>query len=180
MPVLAIASPAEAATYRIGGVRYDTNCGGSTSSMVSNFVANADYDGSNKVDFLDLKQSGRIYLPSSCPTATKICLSGRIIANSTRGFVSTAPFGAWNEGLWDNSHVVESGYMAAAYGSKCMSINARSATITAYPDDNLDSLIFIWPGSYSKLTDYKIELRVRWYANGTWRTGNWASYSKTM
>ncbi|HEV2071312.1 MAG TPA: hypothetical protein VGR26_16095 [Acidimicrobiales bacterium] len=177
-----VASPAEAATYRIGGTRYDSNCGVSTSSMVSNFVANAYQEGSTKVDLLDLKQSGRIYLPSSCPSATQICLSGRITATATKGFNTTAPFGAWAAGLWDNARVMKDANTASAFGSRCMSINARSATITAHAADNhASNLILVTTGGYgSRLTNYKVELRVRWYANGTWHNGGWASYSKTL
>lgn len=179
--VVGIAGPAHAATYRIGATQYDSKCG-STTSMVSNFVANAYSDSSAKVDFLDLKQSGRINLPSSCPAATQLCLSGRITANSTRGFVSDAPFGAWQvAGLWDNSQVIKSATTAAAFGSKCKSINARRETITAYPaDNNAENLVFLTTGGYSKLTSYTFEVRVRWLANGTWHYGGWASYSKKL
>lgn len=175
--LFAVASPAQAATYRIGATRYDSNCGVSTSSMVSNFVADAYHDGSTKVDFLNLKQSARIYLPSSCPVATKICLSARITAHTkSGGFTSSATFGAWGH-LWDNYNETRSGNAASAFGTKCASINTRSATITAHADNYT---AFIYTGGYYKLADYKYEVRVRWYGGGQWHYGAWAPYYKTM
>jgi hypothetical protein len=178
LAVIGTASPADAATYRMSGVRYNSNCGVSNSSMNSVFTANASTDGTTKVDFLDLKQSARIYLPTACPIATKICLDARITAHTKGGiFSSSGTFGAWGD-LWHTYREYRSGNMARASGSKCMSIYARSATITAYADANFAN--FVWTGGGYKLADYKYQTRVRWYGGGAWHYGSWASFYKAM
>jgi hypothetical protein len=176
--VLALASPAEAATFAMADVRYNSNCGVAGSSMNSMFKATATNDGSSKVDITNLKQSARIYLPAACPPATKICLDGRFTAHTkSGGFTSSSAFGTLGA-VWQNYHEVipRIGNEAKATASTCASIYDRSKTITANQDEYTH--VLIWSGSYYKLADYKWETRVRWLSGGTWRTGSWTSFYK--
>lgn len=176
--VVGIAGPAHAATYGMGAVRYDSNCGVAGSSMNSVFQATASPDGSSKVDLLNLKASARIYLPGACAPATQICLDQRIIAQTTGGQIATTGnFGSlgW---VWGSYRSVITGNTASAFGTDCKSLyGTRTATIAVDADPSYS--VFIFSGRY-KLANYKYETRVRWYGGGSWHYGNWASYSKTM